>query len=653
MMKRIEALVWLILPDYKRRHVFTTKLRLVAFVGFWVIYIYFLRDVLGQTKVVAAVVLTSFLLIGVAYYNIIREKWLIPSFAVELISDLTAITAIIYLTGGPHSPYYTIYIFYALIAGILYNHYLAGVVAACSALYYGAFILLCRQGIIPPLILDYGDRLPIPAYTPFAHFLFAAIFLGGIVYTVKVASFFSQQREHELERRNRELMALHHMSSTVRSVTSLNEVVDKLLSGVVGGLGFETAVLVVFDWAGDKARIHVPGGHPQIREVEEVVGRPIKGIEFPLSELDSPVMQEIKRHRIVFRRDIAELVEGLGGLVSFDVCRRIQELLGVRRAVVMPIVVGDEALGALIGFSQEPFVGDGLVQTLESFANQSALSLEAATLIDRLRRVNEQLKEANEVKSEFLATMSHELRTPLTAIIGFSELLREGVMGELSLEQKEALGEVLANAADLLDMINSLLDLAKVESGKMRLNVREFNVAGTVRRVLSTISPLIQRKEQHLDLRIPEEALTIRGDEKKIQQAILNLVANANKFALEGGRISVAIRNYDSWDDIQVNAPWWRRLEGLSEKYRTGGLEINVSDNGVGIEEEHLESVFEMFHQADSSMTRSFGGTGLGLALTRKFVELHHGRIWAESEFGQGASFTIVLPRAGVLDDSL
>jgi signal transduction histidine kinase len=652
-MKHIEALVWQILPDYKRRHVFTTKLRLVAFVGFWAIYLYFLRDVLGQTIAVAAVVLASFLLTGVAYHNIIREKWLVPSFAIELIADLTTITAIVYLTGGPHSPYYTLFIIYAFIAGVLYNYYLAAVVAACSALYYGAFILLCDRGIIPPLILDYGDRLPVPAYTPFAHFLFAVIFLAGMVYTVKVASFFSQQREHQLEKRNRELMALHHMGATVRSVTSLNEVVDKLLAGVIGGLGFETAILIVFDWTSGRARIHAPARHPKIEEIEDVLDRPIEGLEFPLGDLDSPVMQEIRRHRIIFRRNIAELAEGMGARVLRDQCRRIQELLGVRRAVVMPIVVGDEALGALIGFSQEPFVGDGLVQTLESFANQSALSLEAATLIDRLRRVNEQLKEANQVKSEFLATMSHELRTPLTAIIGFSELLREGVMGELSSEQKEGVGEVLVNAADLLDMINSLLDLAKVESGKMRLNVRDFNVIGTVRRVLGTVSPLIQRKEQHLDLRIPEEGLTIRGDERKIQQAILNLVANANKFALEGGHISVAVRNYDSWDDIQVNARWWRRLEGLSERYRAGGLEINVTDNGVGIEEEHLESVFEMFHQADSSMTRSFGGTGLGLALTRKFVELHNGRIWVESEFGQGASFTIVLPRSGVSDDSL
>lgn len=633
-----------ILPDFKRRHVFATKLRLVAFAAFWTLYFYFLRDVLGQTTAVALIVLGSFFLTGVAYYYIMHERLLIPAFAVELFADLSAITAVIYLTGGPHSPYYTLYLFYAFLAGVLYNHYLSAVVAVAAAAVYGLFLLLCARGIIPPLILDYGDRLPIPTYTPAAHFLFALLFLAGIVYTVKIASYFSQQRERELEQRNRELSALNRMSATIRTATSLDAVVHRLLEAVVEGAGFTTAILVVFEGEGERARVYAPADYRQRAAIEATLGGVIDGRSLPLADVESPLLQEVRRHRIVYRRDLAELATGFAHAPSAQSCRRVQELLGVRRAVVMPLVVEEQTLGAVVGFSREPFVGEGAVHRLEAFANQSALSLEAAKLIDRLRRVNERLEEANRVKSEFLATMSHELRTPLTAIIGFAELLREGVIGEPSEEQQEGLGEVLSNAGELLEMINSLLDLTKIESGKMHLTRDRFNVVETVRRVVATATPLAQRKNQRLDVDLPGEELLLVGDEKKVQQSLLNLVANANKFTDEGGRIRIALRAHPSWESLAAEPAAARRLADVAGHFAAGGVELAVDDEGIGIRQEHLESVFEMFRQVDSSVTRSFGGTGLGLSLTRRFVELHGGRIWAESEYGEGARFRMVLP---------
>ncbi|HPM41706.1 MAG TPA: HAMP domain-containing sensor histidine kinase, partial [bacterium] len=301
-------------------------------------------------------------------------------------------------------------------------------------------------------------------------------------------------------------------------------------------------------------------------------------------------------------------------------------------------------LGALIGFSAEPFVEEEQVVTLEAFADQSALSIEAAALIDRLRRLNERLAEANRVKSEFLATMSHELRTPLTAIIGFSELLMEGVMGELTEEQKESLTEVLHNAADLLELINSLLDLTKIESGKMRLDVRNFDLAETLRRVVSTISPLVQRKNQRLVAEIPDGMPPLSGDERKVQQLILNLLANANKFTPEGGSITASVRVFPTWGDICERAPWAEKVRDRQDELVGGAFEIVVKDDGIGIAPDHLDRIFEMFTQVDGSATRSFGGTGVGLALARKFVEMHSGLIWVESEWGKGARFVVVMP---------
>ena len=643
---RRAQIVDFLLPEYSTRHVFATKLRLVAFVGFWALYLYFMRDVLDQTKVVAAIVFASFFVTGFAYYNVMRSRWLIPSFTLEVISDLTALTAILYLTGGPHSPYYPIYILYVLIAGILYNHFLAAVLAVFAALYYGLFLLLCHYGVIPPLIIYYGDQLPIPAYTPFAHFLLASALLVGIVYTVKVASYFSQRRERILERRNRELMALHRMSSTVRSAQALSEVIDHILAGVIEGLGLESAALVYFDRQSGTARFYAPTFHPRNAEVEAILGCSLGDLEFPIDALANPAMRDVMKHRIIFRSHIEELLVGVEGFITPEHCKRIQDVMGVKRIVVVPIVVESETLGALIGFSRDPFVEEKQVATMEAFANQSALSLEAAMLIDRLRRLNVELKEANRVKSEFLATMSHELRTPLTAIIGFSELLVEGVMGEISQEQGDALKEVLHNAADLLDMINSLLDLTKVESGTMGIEMRRFDVNETVRRMSSTLAPLIKKKGQSIDVSVGEGIPPLMGDERKIQQVLINLLANANKFTPEGGRISLRVKHYKSFDDLAYPADKLARIEGGGGSVKGGCLEIVVEDNGVGIPPEHIDRIFDMFHQADSSSTRNFGGTGLGLALARKFIEMHGGTIWVESELGKGAKFTFIVPHS-------
>lgn len=620
-MKISAPIIEKLMPEYWERHLFAAKLRLVTFFAFWAIYLYFLWDVLGQTKVLAAIIIAASILTSIAYYNIVHNKRLLGSFFVEIVCDLVSITTVVYLTDGPYSSYFTIYFFYALIAGILYTYQLAAVISVFAAIFYGGFLVLCHTGIIPPLILDYGDKLPVPAYTPFAHFFFVLISLAGVVYTVKVASHFSQQRERMLEGRNRELTALNKMSSTFRSATELRGVIENILAGVLEGLSFETAIFMLFDKVKGKIIFHVPARTERLKQIEKIIGRPLDGMEIPIKAITEGAMQDIMKQRIIFRRNVSELTAGIEEFISQEHGAEIQKLLGVKRIVIMPVVVGQETLGVLLGFSRKMYVEDKDVSTMEAFANQSALLLEAAMLIDRLTRVNEQLNIANLVKSEFLATMSHELRTPLTAIIGFSELLMEGIMGELTDEQKESLREVLHNAADLLELINSLLDLTKIESGKMKLDRRTFDIRETGRRVCSTITPLVHKKNQQLVVSVAEKLPIVFGDERKIQQTLLNLIANANKFTPEGGRIEFSMGTRES-----------------------GEIEITVSDNGIGIKKDQLEEVFEMFHQADNSMTRNFGGTGVGLALAKKFIEMHHGRIWVESEIDQGTKFTVLLP---------
>ncbi len=642
-MERLTKLVEITLPEYRERHIFTIRLRLAIFIGFWFFYFYFLRDVLSQTKIITAIISVCFILTAFAYYNVVNNRLLAISFIAELLGDLVAITTVIYLTGGPYSTYFTIYIFYCFAAGVFYNHYLAALIGLFCAIFYGVFQLLCWYGIIPPLILNYGEKLPIPAYTPLAHLFFSITFLGLAIYAVKIASFFSQKRERMLEARNRELMALHKMSSTIRSAISLKEVIDQIISSILEGLEFEAVILLLFDREEKKIRVYSPRQHHIINKISEIIGKPLNTIEMPMSFLEIPIFQSIINHQIVFRRNLLEVVQGLEDIISTTQVKKIQDILDIQRIIAIPIVAEQEVLGAIVGFSRMPYVDEKLVQTLESFGNQAALSIEASILIEKLQKINEQLKEANRVKSEFLAIMSHELRTPLTAIIGFSELMMEGVMGELSEEQKETVQEVLNNGADLLDLINSLLDLSKIESGKMRFEIHRFDVSEMIERISRMISSLIQRKGHQFKVNMPPQLPPLNADERKIQQVILNLLSNAIKFTPDGGRIDVDIRYYSSIEEIK-KALWFNRIEKKAENFTKDAFEIVVRDTGVGIHPEHLEMVFDVFQQVDSSITRSFGGTGLGLALAKQYVEQHNGVIWAESEYGKGASFYVVLP---------
>ena len=325
-------------------------------------------------------------------------------------------------------------------------------------------------------------------------------------------------------------------------------------------------------------------------------------------------MRSLIHQQIIFRKDLTEVTIGLEGVLTKEKRDRLKKELGLGKLVGAPLVAEHNVLGAIVAFTDAPYVDPHTVKTLEAFANQTALSVEAAILIQRL-------KEANRVKSEFLATMSHELRTPLTAIIGFSELLLEGVMGKITEEQSDSLREVLNNGATLLDMINNLLDMAKVEAGKMSLEKQDFDLKELLQRTKHTIASLVKKKKQNLKLALPLKACVIHADERRIQQVFLNLLSNAIKFTPEGGDITVSL--HENGEGKQI---------------------VEVADTGIGMRPEDLKRVFEMFQQADSSVTRRHGGTGLGLALAKQFVELHGGDIWAESELGKGSKFTVVLP---------
>jgi signal transduction histidine kinase len=230
-----------------------------------------------------------------------------------------------------------------------------------------------------------------------------------------------------------------------------------------------------------------------------------------------------------------------------------------------------------------------------------------------------QLEVASQHKSEFLANMSHELRTPLNAIIGFSEVLSERMFGELNEKQEEYLKDIYASGQHLLSLINDILDLSKIEAGKMDLEVSDFDLPATIDNALMLVRERAARRDIELQRAVDERLGQIQGDERKIRQVLLNLLSNAIKFTPQGGRIDVRAK--------RVN----------------GFIEVSVSDTGVGIAPGDQDAVFEEFRQVGTA-AKKVEGTGLGLALSRKFIELHGGKIWVRSEVGKGSTFTFTVP---------
>jgi signal transduction histidine kinase len=294
---------------------------------------------------------------------------------------------------------------------------------------------------------------------------------------------------------------------------------------------------------------------------------------------------------------------------------------GFRSLLAVPLLHEDRVLGTLVVNRRTPGEFPGaVVELLRTLATQSALALQNARLFREIEDKSRQLEVASRHKSEFLASVSHELRTPLNAIIGFSEVLLERMFGELNDKQEEYLQDILGSGRHLLSLINDILDLAKIEAGRMELEATEFDLPQAIENALILVRERAARRGVAVGRAVDPRLGRFRGDERKIKQVLLNLLSNAVKFTPEGGRVEV-------------------RAEPVN-----GAVEVSVSDTGVGIAPEDQEAIFEEFRQVGSDHAKKHEGTGLGLSLTRKFVELHGGRIWVKSVPGHGATFTFTLP---------
>jgi len=293
---------------------------------------------------------------------------------------------------------------------------------------------------------------------------------------------------------------------------------------------------------------------------------------------------------------------------------------GTRSVLAIPLLHEERLVGGLVVTRRTPGAFSAeVVELLRTFATQSALAIQNARLFREIEEKSRQLEVASQHKSEFLANMSHELRTPLNAIIGFSEVLSGKMFGELNEKQEEYSNDIHASGQHLLSLINDILDLSKIEAGRMELELSDFHFPTAVDKALMLVRERAGRRSIALQLNVDQRLGEVRADERKVRQVVLNLLSNAIKFTPEGGRIEVGAVTKD------------------------GVVEVSVSDTGVGIAPEDQEAVFEEFRQVGTA-DKKVEGTGLGLTLCRKFVELHGGRIWVKSELGAGSTFTFTIP---------
>ena len=275
----------------------------------------------------------------------------------------------------------------------------------------------------------------------------------------------------------------------------------------------------------------------------------------------------------------------------------------------------------------------------------SARDMTELKAIERsLQQKNVELEDASRMKSAFLANMSHELRTPLNAIIGFSEVLADGLLGDLTEKQRRFVGDIFKSGKHLLSLINDILDLSKVEAGKMLLDLEPVAIASLLKNSESIIKGQAAVRHVRVDLRLAEQLGTMNADGRKVKQIVYNLLSNAVKFTGDGGEVILQAERVPRAEVGVVAGAWARRTFPLAESSFSEFLQVSVTDNGIGMSPEGLEHLFKPFSQVDSSLARQFEGTGLGLAMVKLLADLHGGSVAVESAVGEGSRFTVWIP---------
>jgi signal transduction histidine kinase len=525
--------------------------------------------------------------------------------------DSAFVTFLVAHTNGAQSAVAVFYLWPIIAASLLLGARASYLTAALSAALYLAMAvaeaggwqpsnLLASQGISVVEGLD-AVLVRVSAFLLIA--LLSGMLSNALLQSNADLLHAKRSLEHELRRvqqTNRRLTIVDEVGSTLSRIHDLHVLLPRAQTRLANFMNVDAGFITLI--AADSAEARIVSR----QNVEENTCRSLFAAGLPL-QVD----------------DVEEFVVGDAGEGKYARTLRALERAGFYDFLAAPLRIGDEYLGTLYLFSRpgEHFP-EGDAALLKGLTSQLSIAVKNVLFTQELKEANEELMHLDQLKSDFLATMSHELRTPLTSIIGYSDMLLSGMTGEVSEKQQSFLRSILSSGESLLNLINDILDLTKIEAGKLELNVEPVHLRGVLVSVLSVVKPRANEKGLKITTFLPKDLPPLHADAAKLGQILMNLITNAIKYTPDKGRVSIEAR------------------------VRGGEVEIRVTDSGIGISPEDQERIFERFTQVDSSATRSQGGTGLGLAITKDLIELHRGTITVQSELGQGSSFVFSIPKA-------
>jgi signal transduction histidine kinase/CheY-like chemotaxis protein len=415
-----------------------------------------------------------------------------------------------------------------------------------------------------------------------------------------------QARSRELAQSVEELRALSEISQTINSTLDLKTVLDMIVSRATQLSGTETGAIYVRDDVTDQFALRV------------------------IYNMSDEVIAAINEHHTSISNSLRQATDHRVPIQTADVrdeppspAQEIMLKAGYHARLIIPLIIADEVLGALVVRRREPGeFSKGTIDLLQTFAAQSTVAIQNARLFEEVEEKSRQLEAASQHKSQFVASMSHELRTPLNAIIGLTEMMVTNGARFGTEKAQEPLKRVHRAGAHLLGLINQVLDLSKIEAGKLELSPETVNLAPLIDEVVGTARQLAQQNKNRLLVDAPQNLGSLTVDPMRLRQILLNLLSNACKFTKDG-EITLRVKKV-------VNG--------------RNSVEISVSDTGIGMTPEQQAKLFEEFSQADATTARKYGGTGLGLAITRKLARMMGGDVVVTSEPGKGSVFTVQLP---------
>jgi signal transduction histidine kinase len=400
------------------------------------------------------------------------------------------------------------------------------------------------------------------------------------------------------------LRALGEVSQAVNSTLEVETVLSTIVAKAVQLSGTDAGTIYVFEEVSQEFQLRASYG------MDQGLVDAVKGHHLHLGEtvISQAALQRKPVQLSDVERDSSSLV--------LDVILKA----GFRALLAIPLLSEERIIGSLVVRRKDPGkFPQSTVDLLQTFGAQSVLAIQNARLFNEIAQKSRELEIASQHKSQFVANMSHELRTPLAAVLGYAELMEEGIYEPLGDKSLAALARIRSNGKHLLGLINTVLDIAKIESGQFTLNIAEYSLDGVVEIVRAATESLAQSKKLTLNTDVAKGLPTGLGDEQRLTQVLLNLVGNAIKFT-DTGEVRITVKTADEH------------------------FAVSVVDTGPGIPEQERTRIFEQFHQVDAANTKAKGGTGLGLSISKQIVEMHGGTIWVESVLGQGSTFHMKLP---------